>query len=65
MKKTIDSDKDYPVIKRFKGKYNPKDDIGGVWGLERLIDEDPSQLEEFDQMIVQMSLEDFRNPWFL
>lgn len=65
VKKIIDYDKDYPTIKRFKGKYNPQDDIGGVWGLERLINEDPSQLVEFDQNSTQSSLEDFRNPLFL
>ena len=54
-------DRDYPVIKRFKGEYNPQDDIGGVWGLERLMSEDPDQLTRFDKEIIQMELEDFKN----
>ena len=61
VKKTVEYDLDYPTIKRFKGKYNPQDDIGGVWGMERLIEENPSGLFEFDRDDTQLRLEDFRN----
>ncbi|MDO5810661.1 MAG: plasmid pRiA4b ORF-3 family protein [Methanobrevibacter sp.] len=61
VKKSVEFDKDYPVIKRFKGEYNPQDDIGGVWGLERLMSEDPDQLTRFDKEIIQMGLEDFKD----
>ena len=43
IKKKIDYDKDYVTIKRFKGKYNPIEDIGGVYGLS------DSDLEEYRQ----------------
>ncbi|MDO5859861.1 plasmid pRiA4b ORF-3 family protein [Methanobrevibacter sp.] len=56
VKKAVEYDKYYPLIKRFKGEYNPQDDIGGVWGLEKLIDEDPSQLTRFNQEDVQWDL---------
>ena len=49
------------MIKRFKGEYNPKDDIGGVWGLERLVSESPDRLTRFDKELVQMGLEDFKD----
>lgn len=53
----MEYDKNYPLIKRFKGDYNPQDDIGGVWGMERLMDEDPSQLTRFNQDDVQWDLQ--------
>ncbi|MBQ6628282.1 MAG: plasmid pRiA4b ORF-3 family protein [Methanobrevibacter sp.] len=62
VKKTVEYDKDYPLIKRYKGDYNPQDDIGGVWGLERLINENPSQLTKFNQEDIQWELKDFKNP---
>ena len=37
------------------------DDIGGVWGLERLMMEDPDQLPRFNQQSVQWDLEDFKD----
>ena len=64
VKKAVDYDKDYPTIKRFKGEYNPQDDIGGVYGLEQMIEEDSAMLDRFDQDYVQDDLEDFRNYFF-
>lgn len=61
VKKTVEYDKDYPTIKRFKGEYNPQDDIGGVWGLEQMINEESPMLEKFDLDFTQYSLKDFRN----
>lgn len=61
VKKTVEYDKPYPTIKRFKGEYNLMDDIGGVWGLERLMMEDPDQLPRFNQQSVQWDLEDFKD----
>ena len=61
IKKTVDLDKDYPVIKRYKGEYNPQDDIGGVWGLEKLIKNSPDELTTFDKDFVQMDLEDYKD----
>lgn len=37
IKKKIDYDKDYVTIKRFKGKYNPIEDCGGVYGLSEIV----------------------------
>ena len=37
IKKTVDYDKDYVTIKRFKGKYNPIEDCGGIYGLSETI----------------------------
>lgn len=64
VKKAVEFDMTYPLIKRFKGEYNPQDDIGGVWGLKRLIDEDPSQLTKFNKDDVQTDLESFKDPMF-
>ena len=61
IKKIIDSDVDYPVIKRFKGEYNPMDDIGGVWGLENLIKNNPDELTTFNQEFVQSKLEYYKD----
>ena len=44
-----------------QGIYNLMDDIGGVWGLERLMMEDPDQLPRFNQQSVQWDLEDFKD----
>lgn len=60
VKKTVDYDKDYPTIKRYKGEYNLKDDIGGVWGLERMIEDDPDDLEKFDLEFIQGLLKDYK-----
>ena len=49
------------MIKRFRGEYNPQDDIGGVWGLERLVSKNPDRLTRFDKELVQMGLEDFKD----
>ena len=38
IKKIVDYDKDYVTIKRFKGKYNPIEDCGGVYGLSGIIE---------------------------
>lgn len=55
VKKTVEYDKDYPLIKRYRGEYNPQDDIGGVWGLERMIDENSSELRKFDRIMFNWS----------
>lgn len=59
VKKAVEYDKDYPTIKRFRGEYNPQDDIGGVWGLERLMEEDPDALARFNMDDVQFELKTF------
>lgn len=56
VKKIAETDKNYPVIKRFKGEYNPKDDIGGVWGLKQMIENNPDELTRFDMESVQWDL---------
>ena len=61
VKKTIDYDKDYPTIKRFRGEYNLKDDIGGVWGLKELINNNPDELIEFDMNWTQSNIEDYKD----
>ncbi|MDO5826395.1 MAG: hypothetical protein Q4Q22_08435, partial [Methanosphaera sp.] len=62
IKKTVDYEKRYPTIKRYKGEYNPIEDIGGVYALMNLIsykkesindlpdyiEENLEYLEEFD-----------------
>ncbi len=72
IKKKVDYDKDYVFIKRFKGKYDPIEDCGGVCGLSDIIylkehpDVESSQyyrsdwveyLEEFDIEYSQLLLE--------
>lgn len=37
IKKTVDYDKKYVTIKRFKGKYNPIEDCSGIYGLSEII----------------------------
>ena len=37
IKKSVESDKQYPILKRYKGDYNPVEDCGGVYGLSELI----------------------------
>ncbi len=59
VKKTVEYDKSYPLIKRFKGEYNPEDDIGGVGGMEMLMEDDSDKLTKFDQEDVQWDLEHF------
>lgn len=61
VKKTVKYDKNYPTIKRYKGEYNPQDDIGGTWGLEKMIKNNPDQLTRFNQNSVQWNLEDFKD----
>ena len=76
IKKTIESDKPYPILKRYKGDYNPLEDCGGVYGLYDLIyyknnpdDEDIpdhieynlEDLEKIDPDYVQNALEDLFN----
>ena len=61
VKKSVEFDRYYPVIKRFRGEYNPQDDIGGVWGLERLVSKNPDRLTRFDKELVHMGLEDFKD----
>ena len=63
VKKVIESDKDYPVIKRFKGEYELKDDIGGVWGLHKLIEENSDELSKFDLRFTQNRIEGY-DRWF-
>ena len=72
IKKTIDSDKPYPILKRYKGDYNPVEDCGGVYSLSELLyykenpDEDlPDYLEyqmeylnKIDPDYVQYALKD-------
>ena len=53
VKKVVESDKDYPVIKRFKGEYELMDDIGGVWGFSQLIEEKSEDLLKFDLEFTQ------------
>ena len=60
VKKAVEYDKDYPTLKRFRGEYNLKDDIGGVWGLEEMIEEKSPELEKFDLKTVQWDLENFK-----
>lgn len=71
IKKKIDYDKDYVTIKRFKGKYDPIEDCGGVYGLSEIVyyaqhpDEEDyddfselvEYLEEFDIEFTQLTLE--------
>lgn len=64
VKKAVDYDKDYITVKRYKGEYNPQDDIGGVWGLERLIIQDSSRLNKFDLADVQHSLKNYKDSFF-
>jgi len=45
IKNKVDFDKTYPVIKRYKGEYNPVEDCGGVWGLSDMI-EHPGDYED-------------------
>lgn len=75
IKKVVDYDKKYPTIKRFKGKYNPIDDCGGVYGLSEIVyfKEHPEkeaseeaeywfdELEEFNQEATQKRLETLFN----
>ena len=61
VKKIVETDKDYLVIKRFRGRYNPQDDIGGVWGLKEMIEENPDELTHFDKESVQEDLKDFKD----
>ena len=37
IKKSVEYDKKYPTIKRYKGDYNPIEDIGGVYVLMDMI----------------------------
>ena len=71
IKKKVDYTKDYVTIKRFKGKYNPVEDCGGVYGLSEIVyyAENPDErdssylcelveyLEEFDMEAAQFKLE--------
>ncbi len=71
IKKKIDYDNDYVTIKRYKGKYNPIEDVKGVYGLSEIIycAENPDEadysdfsdyveyLEEFDMEYTQLLLE--------
>lgn len=73
VKKTVDYDKNYPTIKRYKGDYCPIDDVGGTWELMELtaykmgeIDSLPDYLmewleylEEFDQDEMQDLLKEY------
>ena len=63
VKKVMESDKDYPVIKRFRGEYNLLDDIGGVWGLKELIDENSDELSKFDMDFTQDLIKRY-DSWF-
>lgn len=71
IKKTVDYDRNYVTIKRFKGKYDPIEDCGGVWALGEIIclEENPDEgddyfedyldyLDEFDMDYVQERLKD-------
>ena len=64
VKKAVDYDRDYPTVKRFKGEYNLMDDIGGVWGLNDMIEMDSDELTKFDIDDAQSALKDFRNNIF-
>lgn len=71
VKRKVDYDKDYITIKRFKGKYGPIEDCGGVYGLSEIVycAENPDEeefsdfsdyveyLEEFDMEFTQFALE--------
>jgi len=62
-KKTVDYDKNYPTLIRYKGKYNPIEDCGGIWGLEKIIylknhPNDP-EYEENDYLIDELKEFDF------
>ena len=61
VKKSVDYDRDYPTVKRFKGEYNLMDDIGGVWGLNDMVEMDSDELTKFDIDDAQLALKDFRN----
>jgi hypothetical protein len=49
IKKTVDYDKNYVTIKRFKGKYNIFEDCGGIYGLSEIIyySEHPDEYDEW------------------
>ena len=64
VKKAVDYDRDYPTVKRFKGEYNLMDDIGGVWGLNDIIEMGSDELTKFDIDDAQSALKDFRNNIF-
>ena len=70
IKKTVDYDKNYVTIKRFKGKYDPIEDCKGIYGLSEIIwyyengEDDGSYFSdlvdylcEFDMEYVQKLLE--------
>lgn len=61
VKKAVNYDRDYPTVKRFKGEYNLMDDIGGVWGLNDMIEMGSDELTKFDIDDAQSALKDFRN----
>ena len=73
IKKIVDYDEDYPLLKRFKGDYNPVEDCGGVYGLELLLyykdhpEEAPDvysdrleYLEKFDIEYTQEKLKEYK-----
>lgn len=37
VKKKVEIDDEYPIIKRYKGDYNPVEDCGGVYALPKLV----------------------------
>ena len=61
IKKIVDSDVAYPVIKMFKGGYNLMDHIGCVWGLENLIKNNLDELATFNQEFVQSDLKHYKD----
>ena len=61
IKKIVDSDVAYPVIKRFKGGYNLMDHIGCVLGLENLIKNNPDEFTTFNQEFVQSDFKHYKD----
>lgn len=59
VKKKVFYDEVYPTIKRFKGKYNPIEDIGGVYVLMDLISYENGECDELPEYMDEIELDEF------
>ena len=57
---TVGFEQTYPLIVRYKGKYNLKEGIGGVEGLKNLITDSPDELTQFNPFTLQEYLNNFK-----
>lgn len=50
IKNNVDYDKNYPYLKRFKGKYNPIEDCGGTMGLSFILTRGNDEYKSEDEI---------------